>query len=113
MYTNQNQKNEYPQENTGVLFEKENMGNPKSPTHTGHFTDENGKKWQLAAWTKVSRSGQNFISLKVSEFRDQQGAFKSHPSPDKPPRNLPPVYQPKKYAPMKSALDHEKEEIPF
>jgi len=110
----QNQKNEYPQENTGVLFEKENMGNPKSPTHTGHFTDEKGKRWQLAAWTKVSRNGQNFISLKVSEFREQQGAFKSHPSPDKPTRNSPPVYEPKKNAPLFTDLSpYLDEDIPF
>jgi hypothetical protein len=105
-----NQTNEYPQENTGVLFPKENLsGNPKAPSYTGTFTDINGKKWQLAAWTKTAKSsGQEFFTLKVSELRENNGGGSSYHN--SPPRNLPPVYTPKVYAPMKSALDHAKDE---
>jgi hypothetical protein len=108
-----NQNNEYPQENTGVLFPKENLsGNPKSPSYTGTFTDINGKKWQLAAWTKTAKaSGQEFFTLKVSEIRTEGGV--NYPS-GTPSRDLPPVYKPKVYAPMKAAIAHaEEEEINF
>jgi hypothetical protein len=97
------QKKEYPQENSGVLFLKDaHDGNPRFPTHSGSFTDITGKKWRLVAWSKVSGEGQEFLSLSASEFKEN-----GTPKPEgfKPTPTLPKVYEPKKYAPMKSALE--------
>lgn len=114
MAFNNNDNNQYPQENTGVLFPKENLtGNPKAPAYTGHFTDINGKKWQLAAWVKVARnSGEEFLTVKASEFKEK--TFSRHEDQgNKPTRTLPPVYVPKQHPPAKFALDQNEDDINF
>lgn len=52
--------------NTGVLFQNNTKGNDKAPAWKGTINVE-GKEFQISAWEKVSKKGQNFFSLQVSE----------------------------------------------
>lgn len=55
--------------NRGVLFRDANKEEgSKKPDFTGKI-DVGGKEYRLAAWTNVSKSGQKFLSLSVSEFK--------------------------------------------
>lgn len=66
MSTNQKQ---FDNTNRGVLFRDANKEEgSKKPDFTGKI-DVGGKEYRLAAWTNVSRSGQKFLSLSVSEFK--------------------------------------------
>lgn len=54
-------------ESTGRLFknDKKEAGD-KRPDYTGDYTDENGKKWRLAAWLRDGQKGK-WMSIKASE----------------------------------------------
>lgn len=66
---------DYKDENSFVLFLEAEKKTEKSPDYTGTLTDENGKKWRIAAWKRISSSGSPFLSGKVSEqmSREQSG----------------------------------------
>lgn len=58
---------EYQTENRGVLFPnryKEEDDN--KPDYTG-TVDVNGEPWRLAAWKNVSKKGNSYLSVAVSE----------------------------------------------
>ena len=63
---------DYDNSNTGVLFKNDKQGNDKRPDYTGTFTDANGHEMRLAAWIRESKSGNKFMSLKVSEKQASQ-----------------------------------------
>lgn len=56
---------EYDNTNTGALFKNES-GNEKAPNYKGKINVD-GKEYELAAWLRVGKSGQKFMSLKVQE----------------------------------------------
>lgn len=58
-------------ENSGRLFKNTRKQSDNQPDYTGDFTDENGKKWRLAAWLKDGNRGK-WMSLRVSEERQEQ-----------------------------------------
>lgn len=60
---------EYDDKNTFILFYETDKKTDKSPDFTGKLTDENGKEWRIAAWERTSKSGKNFLSGKVDEFK--------------------------------------------
>ena len=68
---------QYDNRLSGVLFKNERKEKDSQPSMTGKLTDENGKEWRLAAWTKEGRKGK-FLSLKLSEPQSQQ---QSEPAP--------------------------------
>lgn len=63
---------EYDNKNSFTLFLETEKKSEKSPDYTGTFEDENGKKWRIAGWDRVSKNGRNFISGKVSEQQPKQ-----------------------------------------
>lgn len=67
-------------ENTGRLFKNDRRTSDKAPDYTGDFTDENGKKWRLAAWLKDGQRGK-WMSLKVSEFEQRDNKPSEHAEP--------------------------------
>lgn len=54
--------------NSGSLFPNENKTESKHPDFKGTHVDENGKKWNIAAWTKTSQKGE-FLSYSISEIK--------------------------------------------
>ena len=57
---------EYDNKNTGVLF-KNKKENERQPDWKGSFVDANGVEMDLAAWTRTSKKGMEFLSIKVSK----------------------------------------------
>lgn len=60
---------EYDNKNSFILFYETDKKTDKSPDFTGTYTDQNGKEWRIAAWERTSKSGKNFLSGKVDEFK--------------------------------------------
>jgi len=56
---------EYDNTNTGALFKNE-TDNEKAPNYKGKINVE-GRDWEIAAWLRVGKSGQKFMSLKLSK----------------------------------------------
>ena len=48
----------------GVLFENDKQGNEKRPDYTGEATIS-GQKYRMAAWSKTSKNGKNFLSVNL------------------------------------------------
>ncbi len=71
--------------NSGVLFQNKVKKNPKAPDYQGDMTLDlnvlgigNGKaKLQIAGWKKTSAKGNVFLSLSISEPREQNYTPKS------------------------------------
>jgi uncharacterized protein (DUF736 family) len=96
---------EYDDKNSFILFLETDKKSEKSPDYTGTLTDESGKKWRIAAWKRVSKSGKGFLSGKVSEVTEGQGYQKAQE-----------VYQKiKKDTPLAEVSDEpiDMSEIPF
>ena len=55
---------EYDNELRGVLFENDKQGNEKRPDYTGEATIS-GQKYRMAAWSKTSKNGKNFLSVNL------------------------------------------------
>lgn len=66
----------YDNTNSGVLFVKKDRKNDKQPNFEGRI-NVNGKDYELAAWTKVSKAGDKFISLQIREPRAKGQAPKA------------------------------------
>ena len=67
---------EYDNTNSGVLFKNES-DNEKAPAYKGKL-NVNGTDYQLAAWVRTAKSGNKFMSLKVSEM-NPNGSAKPQP----------------------------------
>lgn len=57
---------EYNNELTGVLFPNDKKGNEKAPDFKGDCQID-GVKIQVAAWSRKSKGGQPYISLKFEK----------------------------------------------
>lgn len=55
--------------NTGALFIKKERKSDKQPNFQGTI-NVNGKDYDIAGWTRQSKTGDKYISLKVEEPRD-------------------------------------------
>jgi len=73
-------KMDYDNKNTGAAFLKENV-NPKAPKWSGPLNVD-GKEWQVSIWEKTSRSGLDFLSLKVELPRPKGDGYKPKFSQD-------------------------------
>ena len=62
-------------DNTGALFQHDRKGNEKAPSMKGDITI-GGVKYKLAAWTKETKAGAKFFSLKAEEPQAQEAAAK-------------------------------------
>lgn len=76
---------EYDNTNSGVLFKNES-DNDKAPSYKGKINVD-GKEYELAAWVRVGKSGQKFMSLKVQE--PYQKAPKPQPKKEESFNDLP------------------------
>jgi uncharacterized protein (DUF736 family) len=56
---------QYDNEKRFVLFTKDNA-NPKAPNYSGTITID-GKEWEMSAWNKTGKNGNNFISGSIKE----------------------------------------------
>ena len=68
---------------SGALFHNGNKDRDAQPDYTGNVKI-NGKIWRLAAWNSESRSGDPYLSIKVSdpeEYRRQQEGQGQTPKP--------------------------------
>lgn len=63
---------EYDNKNSFILFYEVEKKSEKAPDFTGKLTDENGKEWRIAAWERTGKSGKNFLSGKVDEFKPRE-----------------------------------------
>ncbi len=77
----------------GSLFVNDKKKEEKHPDYTGTI-EINGVRHKLAAWKKVGKEkGTKFLSVQVSEFRDQSGFNSNAPSrpvdPFQIPRDVP------------------------
>ena len=57
---------EYDDTNRGVLFRETDKRNEKAPDYKGKLNVE-GKEYELAGWIRVSKAGNKFLSVSVSE----------------------------------------------
>jgi uncharacterized protein (DUF736 family) len=64
---------------TGALFQNDRKGNDKAPSMKGDITI-GGIKYKLAAWTKETKAGAKFFSLKAEEPQAQETASKTKPA---------------------------------
>ena len=51
---------------TGALFKNENKKGEKSPDYTGKIM-VNGAKYNIAGWKNKSKSGLNYIKIKIND----------------------------------------------
>jgi len=58
---------EYDNRNTGVLFKNKYKEKDSHPDYKGSFEDASGEEKDLAAWLRTGKSGQKFLSVKVSD----------------------------------------------
>jgi len=70
---------EYDNTNTGILFKNES-DNEKAPNYKGKI-NVNGNEMQIAGWVRTSKSGNKFLSLKISEL-NPNGSAKPIPKQD-------------------------------
>ena len=64
---------DYDETNSGVLFHEKEVKSERHPNMTGKLNVE-GKEYRIAAWEKTSRSGDTFLSLAISEQKEQREA---------------------------------------
>ena len=57
---------EYDNTNRGVLFRENEKKSDKAPDYKGKLNVE-GKEYELAGWIRVSKAGNKFLSVSVSE----------------------------------------------
>ena len=57
---------QYDNEKRFVLFPKKVQTNPKAPNWEGTITIER-KEWEMSAWTKTSKNGNDFLSGSIKE----------------------------------------------
>jgi hypothetical protein len=86
-----------------VLFIAKNRKTDKSPSHTGSIF-LSGKTYNLAAWEKISKNGNVFMSGRVGDEVDENGQTKYQKMSQ--PQNSP------SYAKTSSKHDLD-DEIPF
>lgn len=91
----------YDNTNRGALFKNNKQTSERSPTMTGPVNVE-GKKFRLAAWTKVSKAGNEYLSLEL----EPEEVRKEEPD-DSNTSNSPPV------APTEDEPEDINDEIPF
>ena len=60
----------YDNTNRGVLFKNKKKETDKHPDYTGKINVK-GEDFRLAAWIKESKGGNKFMSLAVSEQREE------------------------------------------
>jgi hypothetical protein len=60
---------EYDNSNSFVLFKNDKDGVEARPDYTGTIELEDGNKLRLAAWVKESKTGNKFLSGRVSEIQ--------------------------------------------
>lgn len=72
---------EYDNTNTGVLFKNESE-NEKAPNYKGKINVD-GTDYQLAAWIRTAKSGDKFMSLKLSAL-NPNGSAKPQPKKGDP-----------------------------
>lgn len=58
--------------NSGVLFPNSYKKSDKQPDFTGNIILPDGTKMRLAGWANKSPKGQEYISVKISEFQQEQ-----------------------------------------
>lgn len=57
---------------TGALFKNERKQKDTHPDYTGKLILPDGKEMSLAGWSKESKSGKKYMSLSLSEPREQK-----------------------------------------
>ena len=67
----------YDKTNTGVLFVNKERKSDKYPNFRGTI-NVNGKDFEVAGWTRESKTGDKYLSLKIEEPRTAQ---KAEPKP--------------------------------
>jgi len=60
---------DYDNTNSGALFKNDKGDNDSRPDYKGSL-NVSGVEMDLAAWLKVSKAGQKYMSLKLSPKRD-------------------------------------------
>ena len=69
---------EYDNRNTFVLFRNDKKGNDRAPDYRGAYVDSTGVEMDCAAWVKVSKKGDKFLSGKISAKRQQSAPSTNH-----------------------------------
>ena len=65
---------QYDNTNKGVLF-KNNKKSEKHPDFKGNINVD-GNDWDIAGWERTAKSGNKFLSLKVSKpYKKEEEAF--------------------------------------
>ena len=54
-------------QDSGVLFLNDPKTSAASPDYTGTYTGQDGIQRKIAAWCQVSKSGQPYLSLSLSD----------------------------------------------
>ena len=63
---------DFDNSNSGVLFKNDKKAEgSKQPDYNGN-AEVNGKKVEIAAWIRTSKTGKKFMSLKFQEPRQKQ-----------------------------------------
>lgn len=87
----------YDSTNTGVLFINKDRKSEKHPNFEGRINVD-GTDYDIVGWTKVSKTGDKFISLAVKQPRE-----KAKPKPEPKPVT----------APQPLTVDEIPDELPF
>lgn len=65
---------EYDNTDTFALFKHDKKGNEKAPDYSGQIFERDGTKRRLACWIRESKSGVKYMSGKIEDFREPEGA---------------------------------------
>ena len=66
----------------GALFRnKDKKEGDNLPNMTGRIRDLNGQELQIAAWSRVAKSGERYQFIKISEPREEQQDQGRRPDP--------------------------------
>ena len=63
---------DYDNTNRGAMFIETDKKSDKGPDYSGSLNVE-GKEYRIAGWKKESKGGKRFISISISEPRQQGG----------------------------------------
>jgi uncharacterized protein (DUF736 family) len=73
----------YDNTNKGALFQAKERKTEKHPNMTGKVNID-GKDFSLAAWSNISKKGEKYLALKVSEFKPNGQQKKQEEEDDLP-----------------------------
>ena len=103
----------------GALFPHDKQGNPNRPDYSGNI-NIGGKEYDISAWFKTSRAGNQYLSITATEPYQQQAPQPQYQQPQQPYQQQAPRAPQRQYQrqapapqPAQPAPQQEGKDLPF